>query len=239
MWTGHPSARPALVDWLRRLAGDGRPLVRTRAAATAAVLARADLPSAMALVIEPWATSSGFRHRQVTVNALVLAHLLGLANVSRIIDSWCVSDDWKLSWVAIRAHGLIGPERPLETLVALRGAARRQQDQDEPQELLLAELAESVELLILSPPTTRSSPTWSARSTTTAPSSTSRSGASSAPAGEPGRASRTDLHWSWTGTHERFKSEARRPGTSPSCGGPRSGTPTTPSRRSKCCAAGC
>ncbi|MEU4351435.1 hypothetical protein [Streptomyces sp. NPDC023838] len=151
VWTGHPSARPALVDWLRRLAGDGRPLVRTRAAATAAVLARADLPSAMALVIEPWATSSGFRHRQVTVNALVLAHLIGLANVSRIIDSWCVSDDWKLSWVAIRAHGLIGPERPLETLVALRGAARRQHDRDEPQELLIAELAESVELLILSP----------------------------------------------------------------------------------------
>ncbi|WP_369377040.1 hypothetical protein [Streptomyces sp. cg36] len=151
VWTGHPSARPALVEWLRRLAGDGRPLVRTRAAATAAVLARADLPSAMALVIEPWATASGFRHRQVTVNALVLAHLLGLPNVPRIIDSWCVSDEWRLSWVAIRAHGLIGPERPLETLVALRGAARRQHDLDEPQEQVTAVLAESVELLILSP----------------------------------------------------------------------------------------
>ncbi|MFD0394456.1 hypothetical protein ACFQ3Z_27590 [Streptomyces nogalater] len=69
VWTGHPSARPALIEWLRRLADDGRPLVRTRAAATVAVLARTDLPSAMALVIQPWATSRLFRHRLVAVNS--------------------------------------------------------------------------------------------------------------------------------------------------------------------------
>ncbi|MFC9426330.1 hypothetical protein [Streptomyces sp. NPDC056987] len=151
VWTGHPSARPALVDWLQRLAGDGRPLVRTRAAAAVAVLAHTDLPSAMALVIEPWATSTRFRHRLVAVNSLVLTHLLETPNVPRIIDSWCVSDDERLCWVAIRAHGLIGPERPVEALAALRGAARRQQGKDEPDELLLAELAQSTELLLLSP----------------------------------------------------------------------------------------
>ncbi|MFE9405333.1 hypothetical protein ACFYNY_26965 [Streptomyces sp. NPDC006530] len=151
IWTGHPSARPALVGWLRRLAGDGRPLVRTRAAATVAVLASADLPSAMALIIEVWATDARFRHRLVAVNALALAHLLGTPNVPRIIDDWCVSENDRLCWVAIRAHGLIGPERPEAALAALRGAARRQHDDEEPDGLLVAELAQSVELLLLSP----------------------------------------------------------------------------------------
>ncbi|MFD4946033.1 hypothetical protein ACFWNT_26725 [Streptomyces sp. NPDC058409] len=151
MWTGHPSARPALVRWLQRLAGDGRPFVRTRAASTVAVLAHTDLPSAMALVIEPWASSSLYRHRLVAVNALTLAHFLGTPNVPRILDAWCESDDSPLRWVAIRAHGLIGPERPFETLAALRAAARHQAGQPEPDEDLSGQLAESVELLLLSP----------------------------------------------------------------------------------------
>lgn len=151
VWTGHPSARPALIAWLQRLAGDGRPLVRTRAAATAAVLAFTDLPSAMALVIEAWATSKRFRHRLVAVNALTLAHLIGTPNVPRILDSWCESDDQRLRWVAIRTHGLTGPGRPVEALAALRAAARHQDAQDKPDALLTAELAESVELLLLSP----------------------------------------------------------------------------------------
>ncbi|MEU6049818.1 hypothetical protein ABZ829_05185 [Streptomyces xanthochromogenes] len=151
VWTGHPSARPALVNWLRRLAGDGRPLVRTRAAATVAVLAHTDLPSAMALIIEVWATDTRFRHRLVAVNALALTHLLGTPNVPRIIDDWCVGDDARLCWVAIRTHGLIGPERPEAALSALRGAARRQHSAEEPDALLVTELAQSVELLLLSP----------------------------------------------------------------------------------------
>ncbi|MFG3504701.1 hypothetical protein ACGF5F_04200 [Streptomyces sp. NPDC047821] len=151
VWTGHPSARPALIAWLQRLAGDGRPLVRTRAAATAAVLAYTDLPSAMALVIEAWATSGRFRHRLVAVNALTLAHLLGTPNVPRILDAWCESEDRRLRWVAIRTHGLIGPGRPVEALAALRAAARHQYGREDPDELLTAELAESVELLLLSP----------------------------------------------------------------------------------------
>jgi len=152
VWTGHPSARPALIGWLRRLADDGRPLVRTRAASTVAVLARTDLPSAMALVIEPWGTSRLFRHRLVAVNALTLAHLIDTPHVPRILDSWCEGDDPRLRWVAVRAYGLIGPERPEQALAALRKAVRRLYE-DEPDELdgpMARELAEAVELLLLS-----------------------------------------------------------------------------------------
>ncbi|MGW1889349.1 hypothetical protein ACWCP6_03700 [Streptomyces sp. NPDC002004] len=155
VWTGHPSARPALVGWLRQLAEDGRPLVRTRAASTVAVLAYTDLPSAMALVIEPWATANRYRQRLVAVNALALAHFLGTPNIPRILDGWCAGRDQGLSWVAIRAYALIGPERPEQTLKALRGAAREQygttDDPRDPDPLMLETLAESVELLLLSP----------------------------------------------------------------------------------------
>ncbi|MFI1885446.1 hypothetical protein [Streptomyces jumonjinensis] len=154
LWTGHPSARPALVRWLRQLADDGRPLVRTRAASTAAILARTDLPSAMALVIEPWAVSDRYRQRLVAVNALTLTHFIGTPNVPRILDDWCHSGDLGLCWVAIRAYALIGPERPEQTLTALRGAARtlyaRAADGGNPDPLMVDELAESVALLLLS-----------------------------------------------------------------------------------------
>ncbi|MYW33355.1 hypothetical protein [Streptomyces sp. SID2119] len=159
VWTGHPSARPALVRWLQDLSKDGRPLVRTRAASTAAVLALTDLPSAMALVIQPWASSVSFGPRSVAVSALALAHSIGTPNVPRILDSWCDSATPHLRWVAIRTHGLIGPERPVETLTALRAAARHEEhdaasvpdDRPEEDETELAVvLAESVELLLLS-----------------------------------------------------------------------------------------
>ncbi|MEU6141387.1 hypothetical protein ABZ848_13585 [Streptomyces sp. NPDC047081] len=157
VWTGHPSARPALIGWLRRLADDGRPLVRTRAASTVAVLARTDLPSAMALVIEPWGTAKPFRQRLVAVNALTLAHLIDTPHVPRILDGWCEGDDPRLRWVAVRAYGLIGPERPEQALAALRGAVRRLYE-DEPDDLdgeMARELAEAVELLLLSPASDR------------------------------------------------------------------------------------
>ncbi|MEU6761601.1 hypothetical protein ABZ916_03655 [Streptomyces sp. NPDC046853] len=158
VWTGHPSARPALVQWLQRLAGDGRPLVRTRAASTVAVLAYADLPSTMALIIEPWAASHLFRHRLVAVNALTLAHLLEAPNIPSILDSWCESEDPAMRWVAIRAYGLIGAERPEQTLAALRSAVHKEYkpvdedgDEEDIDELMVKQLAQSVELLLLSP----------------------------------------------------------------------------------------
>ncbi|MGN5379818.1 hypothetical protein ACQ4WX_29050 [Streptomyces lasalocidi] len=152
VWTGHPSARPALIRWLRQLADDGRPLVRTRAASTVAVLARTDLPSAMALVIEPWGTSKRYRHRLVAVNALALAHLVGTPNIPRILDVWCEDGPAPLRWVAVRAYGLIGAERPAQAMAALRRAVRRLYE-DQPDDIdgeLAAELAESVALLLLS-----------------------------------------------------------------------------------------
>lgn len=160
VWTGHPSARPALVRWLRDLAKDGRPLVRTRAASVAAVLAHSDLPSTMALVIEPWAASREFRPRSVAVSTLALAHNVGAPNVPRILDAWCDDRTPHLRWVAIRTHGLIGPERPEETMAALRAAARHgdldetevAQDEGAAKEgdRLAEALAEAVELLLLS-----------------------------------------------------------------------------------------
>ena len=164
VWTGHPSARPALIRWLRHLADDGRPLVRTRAASTAAVLALTDLPSAMALIIEPWGTSDWFRHRLVAVNALTLAHFIDTPNIPRVLDAWCSGDDPRLRWVAVRAYGLLGPERPEQALAALRGAVRRLYADvpgtdtsgttgttGPPGGELALELAQSVGLLLLSP----------------------------------------------------------------------------------------
>ncbi|WP_105974495.1 hypothetical protein [Streptomyces geranii] len=155
VWTGHPSARPALISWLRQLADDGRPLVRTRAASTVAVLARTDLPSAMALVIEPWATSNRFRHRLVAVNSLTLAHLIDTPNIPRILDEWSRSEDRRLRWVAVRAYALIGAERPEQALAALRTAARSlyenvRGDRDAFDREMADELREAVALLLLS-----------------------------------------------------------------------------------------
>ncbi|MEU9142723.1 hypothetical protein [Streptomyces sp. NPDC048349] len=148
VWTGHPSARPALVGWLRLLAADGRSFVRTRAASTVAVLALHDLPSAMALVIEDWALSDRPWLRIGAVNALALAHVIGTPNIPRIIDRWCADEDApaRLRWAAIRVHGLIGDERPAQTVEALRAAVRR----DGNDTAVLRELAQSVELLLLS-----------------------------------------------------------------------------------------
>ncbi|MFE5791395.1 hypothetical protein ACFQ8C_02345 [Streptomyces sp. NPDC056503] len=124
VWTGHPSARPALVDWLRRLADDPRPVVRTRAAATAAVMTEADLPSAMALLVRGWAGDRRLRARLAAANALALAHHLGAPHVSRILAEWCTAPDHRLRWTAVRAYALVGDAFPHEALLALTEAVR-------------------------------------------------------------------------------------------------------------------
>ncbi|MCI3276207.1 hypothetical protein [Streptomyces cylindrosporus] len=153
VWTGHPSSRPALVHWLYRLAADGRPLVRTRAAATVAMISRADLPSAMALMIEPWATSGSARHRLAAVGSLAFAHFVGTPHVWRIIDTWRVCDDPRLRWSAVRLQGLLGPMRPERALAGLRDALRSYTavDPSAPETEATHALAESVELLLTSP----------------------------------------------------------------------------------------
>ncbi|MGE7386017.1 hypothetical protein ACQKM2_11135 [Streptomyces sp. NPDC004126] len=152
VWTGHPAARPALVKWLNELADDGRPLVRTRAAATAAVLAHTDLPSAMALIIEPWARSERARRRTTAVSALTLAHQIDAPNIPRIVDAWSAdADDPRPCWVAVRAQGLIGTERPQAALAALRAQAHRQHGKTKPDQQVHDELPKSVALLLLSP----------------------------------------------------------------------------------------
>ncbi|NUS15945.1 MAG: hypothetical protein HOY69_31855 [Streptomyces sp.] len=145
VWTGHPSARPALLRWLQRLADDGRPLVRTRAAVTAAVLAAADLPSAMALLIEKWARSRRFRTCLVAANALAMAHAVGAPNIPGILRAWCDAgpSESRLRWTAIRVYALVGAEMPGEALAALADAARKQADVAEAQHI-----AESIALLL-------------------------------------------------------------------------------------------
>lgn len=131
VWTGHPSARPALVSWLRRLADDPRPVVRTRAAATAAVMAKADLPSAMALLIHSWGGDRRLRARLAAANALALAHHLGAPHVSRILAEWCAASDHHLRWTAVRGYALVGDAFPQEALAALTTAVRAMEDRDE------------------------------------------------------------------------------------------------------------
>ncbi|WP_063836128.1 hypothetical protein [Actinacidiphila yeochonensis] len=144
VWTGHPSARPALIRWLERLAEDGRPLVRTRAAVTAAVLADADLPSAMALIIERWAGSKRYRTCLVAANTLAMAHAIGAPNIPGILRSWCDTDSGvRLRWTAIRVYGLIGAKMPQAALEALVDAARVADDEAE-----VGHIAESVALLL-------------------------------------------------------------------------------------------
>jgi hypothetical protein len=144
VWTGHPSARPALIRWLGRLADDGRPLVRTRAAVTAAVLATADLPSAMALLIEVWANARRFRTCLVAANALAMAHTVGAPNIPGILAAWCNQPPGsRLRWTAIRAYGLLGASMPHKALEALADAVRPGVDEEQ-----VGHIAESVALLL-------------------------------------------------------------------------------------------
>ncbi|MYS24499.1 hypothetical protein GA0115240_164527, partial [Streptomyces sp. DvalAA-14] len=148
VWTGYPSARPALIEWLRRLADDGRPLVRTRAAVTAAVLVHADLPSAMALIVQGWARAQRYRFCLVAANTLALAHALGVPNVPGILRAWCDKDqpEQRLRWTAIRAYALVGTDMPAEALEALADAARAQGREEDAEEI-----AQSVALLLTAP----------------------------------------------------------------------------------------
>ncbi|MFD9454350.1 hypothetical protein ACFWBC_14845 [Streptomyces sp. NPDC059985] len=158
VWTGHPAARPAMIKWLDTLSTDGRPFVRTRAAATVAVLAYTDLPSTMALVIERWAGAKEARRQLTAVSALTLADRINAPNIPQIVDGWSIDDqDPKRAWVAIRALGLIGPQRPAESLTALRAQARHQYEKRLKQpstgsgdQQVAAELPQSVALLLLS-----------------------------------------------------------------------------------------
>lgn len=149
VWNLHPSARPALVTWLQQLAKDGRPLVRTRAANAAAVLAHADFPSTMALLIEQWADSNSFGAWLTAANALTLAYLLGVPSVPGTLHSWCTGDHKSRRWTAIRAYGLLGPAHHEATLRALLDAVRQHPDSHDEDDEESRQLADALELLLL------------------------------------------------------------------------------------------
>ncbi|MEU2265371.1 hypothetical protein ABZ568_02755 [Streptomyces olindensis] len=157
VWNLHPSSRPALGEWIRKLADDRRPLVRTRAASAAALLATADLSSVMAHLIEPWADGRKPHAWLTAANALTMAQLLNVPTISRILHDWCIGDVESRRWTAIRAYGLLGPVHHEETLAALVDAMHRPPPADEteigsendevPEEA--RQLADALELLLL------------------------------------------------------------------------------------------
>ncbi|MBD9702722.1 hypothetical protein IHE56_11575 [Streptomyces sp. ID01-12c] len=125
VWNLHPSARQAIVGWIRQLAKDRRPLVRTRAAGAAALFAQADFPSALAHLIEPWADSNSFNAWLIAANALTLSVLLEVAPAFDVLHDWCTGDHHSRRWTAIRAYGLLGTAHHETTLRALLDAVRR------------------------------------------------------------------------------------------------------------------
>lgn len=157
VWNLHPSARPALGEWIRKLADDRRPLVRTRAASAAALLATADLSSAMAHLIEPWADGRQPHTWLTAANALTMTQLLDVPAVSRILHDWCIGEVESRRWTAIRAYGLLGPVHHEETLAALVEAMHRPpptadtetgpENDEVPEEA--RQLADALELLLL------------------------------------------------------------------------------------------
>ncbi|MEV0639298.1 hypothetical protein AB0I77_31065 [Streptomyces sp. NPDC050619] len=126
VWNLHPSARPALAEWIRKLAEDRRPLVRTRAASAAALLATADLSSALAHLIEPWADARNFNSWLTAANALTMAQLLNVPAILPILHDWCTGENKSRRWTAIRTYGLLGPVHHKKILEALLDAIHQQ-----------------------------------------------------------------------------------------------------------------
>ncbi|MFL1902467.1 hypothetical protein ACJWDR_25690 [Streptomyces tauricus] len=159
VWNRHPSTRPALAEWIRELAEDGRPLVRTRAASATAQLAAADLSSTMAHLVEPWADDDFFGSWLTAANALTLAQLLSVPHIFKILHEWCTGGNDSRRWTAIRAYALLGPVHYEQALKALLEAIRRpirddhapdqddEEDEDAEEEAL--QFAEALELLLL------------------------------------------------------------------------------------------
>ncbi|WP_326729961.1 hypothetical protein [Streptomyces phaeochromogenes] len=156
VWNLHPSARPALADWIRKLAEDRRPLVRTRAASAAALLATADLSSALGHLIEPWADARSSHSWLTAANALTMAQLLDVPTVFPILRDWCTGENESRRWTAVRAYGLLGPVHHQEILEALLDAIPRQspvqdspegEDEEIPEEA--RQFADALKLLLL------------------------------------------------------------------------------------------
>ena len=117
LWLDHPSARPALLEWINQLSGDDDPVVRAHAASATAVLADVDLSSVMPRLLEPWAASMRYRLRNQAINSLTLLALrTDTVLVPQILHDWCASPDDEIRWTGVRGHGLIGALSPEEAL---------------------------------------------------------------------------------------------------------------------------
>ncbi|MFI7274926.1 hypothetical protein [Streptomyces sp. NPDC049879] len=123
-WSAHPAVRGPFAAWLTELARDGDPFVRTRAAASAAALARHDFSAAMHGLVHGWASSRDYRLSVQAANALALAAYAGTAAVHRVLRDWAAGGHPRRRWTAVRVYALTGPLAPEETLDALAELAR-------------------------------------------------------------------------------------------------------------------
>ncbi|SEL05932.1 hypothetical protein [Streptacidiphilus jiangxiensis] len=161
-WLGHPSSRTALAAWLTVLANSTDPVVRTRAAAAAALLAESDLAGAMNRLLLPWARDRRFRLRLQAGTALALIRRTDASGaVPRILHEWSRSEDHRLRWSAVRAYPLLLDEAVVGALDDFADiAARAAAGTDRPDAAVAATereaLTESCALLLLLGPATRS-----------------------------------------------------------------------------------
>ncbi|GAA2809588.1 hypothetical protein GCM10010441_37710 [Kitasatospora paracochleata] len=131
LWQEHPAAREPVADWLHGLARSDAVLHRVRAAVAAGLLTSVDFYSGFGTFVEPWASSSGLRLRQLAAWALQVASEAGLLPlVQRMLRDWSGDEDVALRWTAARAYATFGVDHPDSALQDLerivRDASREQ-----------------------------------------------------------------------------------------------------------------
>ncbi|MFJ8489369.1 hypothetical protein ACIRBZ_13530 [Streptomyces sp. NPDC094038] len=129
VWHGPGWLRAPLLRWLRTLAEDRLPRVRSRAAVIAGLLLRHDLDSVYRDLVQSWARDTSARVRQHAALALAVAVEAEdswlTARIDRQVADWARSPTPQLRDSAARAYGtLVGTRdvpRTLQALEALGG----------------------------------------------------------------------------------------------------------------------
>ncbi|MEW1774655.1 hypothetical protein [Streptomyces sp. NPDC086777] len=129
VWHGAGWLRAPLLRWLRTLAEDRLPRVRSRAAVIAGLLLRHDLDSVYRDLVQFWARDGSARIRQNAALSLAVAVEAGdswlTARIDRQVADWARSPTPQLRDSAARAYGtLVGTRdvpRTLQALEALGG----------------------------------------------------------------------------------------------------------------------
>ncbi len=132
VWYEYDSDRDLLLDWLRQIAQDPSPSVRTRAAMALGYLACHDFDMIWREVIVGWAASGDHDQRERAVAALAIParHHRTQQLVLNLVADWAARSNWRLRIAAVRALGTAvgplvpgGPDAPLAELAKDAGAA--------------------------------------------------------------------------------------------------------------------